>query len=200
MTPVENIHTPFLNMNTAKVVAITEDRNQNLWLGCFQKGIVMIPNRPVVFGFWNLSEKGYDMGDIITSIYQDSQGFGWAGLENGGLFKFNAEGEIIDHIATSQTVISIFEDSNHTFWIGTDYNGLAQLDTRTGQCHFLPQIGKCRIKSLTEDSRKNLYISVFGEGLKGYHLPTGTTWNPGEKAPETRKMMKNRWVNVLLCD
>ncbi len=71
-------------MNTAKVVAITEDRNQNLWLGCFQKGIVMIPNRPVVFGFWNLSEKGYDMGDIITSIYQDSQGFVWAGLENGG--------------------------------------------------------------------------------------------------------------------
>lgn len=200
LTPVENIHTPFLNMNTAKVVAITEDRNQNLWLGCFQKGIVMIPNRPVVFGFWNLSEKGYDMGDIITSIYQDSQGFVWAGLENGGLFKFNAEGEIIDHIATSQTVISIFEDSNHTFWIGTYYNGLAQLDTRTGQCHFLPQIGKCRIKSLTEDSRKNLYISVFGEGLKGYHLPTGTTWNPGEKAPETRKMMKNRWVNVLLCD
>ena len=67
-------------MNTAKVVAITEDRNQNLWLGCFQKGIVMIPNRPVVFGFWNLSEKGYDMGDIITSIYQDSQGWKMGGF------------------------------------------------------------------------------------------------------------------------
>lgn len=45
LLPVENIYSPFFNVNTAKVVSMIEDRNQNLWLGCFQKGILMIPNR-----------------------------------------------------------------------------------------------------------------------------------------------------------
>lgn len=200
LAPLENIHSPFLNMNTAKVVAMIEDSNQNLWVGCFQKGVMMIPNRPTAFGFWNLPEKEYEMGGTITCVYRDSQGFVWGGLENGGLYKFNAKGEVVEHIATTQTVISIYEDSNHVFWIGTYYNGLARLDARAGECSFLPQFGKYRIKSLVEDSRKNLYVSMFGEGLKGYHLPTGTMWELAEKTPESRNLMKNRWVNVLLCD
>lgn len=200
LSPVENIHTPFLNMNTAKVVTMIEDSNQNLWLGCFQKGVLMIPNRPMAFNFWDLSEKEYDMGGTITCVYRDSEGFIWGGLENGGLFKFNVKGEIVDHIVTSQTVVSIYEDSDHTFWIGTYYNGMAQLDPRTGECRFLPQFGKYRIKNMVEDSRKNIYVSVFGEGLKGYHLPTGLVWELGEKTPETKNLMKNRWINVLLCD
>lgn len=200
LAPVENIHSPFLNMNTAKVVAMSEDSNQNLWIGCFQKGVLMIPNRPMAFGFWNLSEKKYEMGGTVTCVYRDTQGFVWGGLENGGLCKFNDKGEVVDHIVTSQTVISICEDSDHTFWIGTYYNGLARLDTRKGECRFFPQFGKYRIKSLVEDSRKNLYVAVFGEGVKCYHLPTGTMWELAEKVPESRTLMKNRWVNVLLCD
>lgn len=200
LAPVENIHSPFLNMKTAKVVAMIEDSNQNLWIGCFQKGVVMIPNRPMAFGFWNLSEKEFEMGGTVTCVYRDSQGFVWGGMENGGLYKFNAKGEVVDHIVTSQTVISICEDSEHAFWIGTYYNGLARVDTRRGECRFYPQFGNGRIKSLVEDSRKNLYVAIFGGGVKGYHLPTQTMWELAEKVPESRKMMKNSWVNVLLCD
>ena len=53
---------------------------------------------------------------------------------------------------------------------------------------------------MVEDSRKNLYISVFGVGLKGYSLSTGKVWELASAAPETRGLMKNRWINVLLCD
>lgn len=71
LLPVENIYSPFFNVNTAKVVSMIEDRNQNLWLGCFQKGILMIPNRPMAFDFWDMSEKEYESGGTITSVFRD---------------------------------------------------------------------------------------------------------------------------------
>ncbi|WP_443777294.1 hybrid sensor histidine kinase/response regulator transcription factor [Bacteroides clarus] len=200
LLPVENIYSPFFNVNTAKVVSMIEDRNQNLWLGCFQKGILMIPNRPMAFDFWDMSEKEYESGGTITSVFRDSKGYIWGGLEGNGLFKFNEKGEMLEHITVPRTVVSMFEDSNHTLWVGTYYNGLAALDTRTNQCSFLPQLAGQRIKSMVEDSRKNLYISVFGVGLKGYNLSTGKVWELASAAPETRGLMKNRWINVLLCD
>lgn len=200
LLPVENIHSPFFNVSRAKIVSMIEDCNQNLWLACFQKGLLMIPNRPMSFGFWDLSGKEYDFGGSITSVYRDSEGFVWGGLENAGLFKFNEKGDIVSHVTAPQTVVSMYEDSNHTFWIGTYYDGLATLNTHTGQLRFFPQFGKKRIKSIVEDSRKNLYISVFGEGLKGYRLSTGESWEPAATAPETKALMKNRWINVLLCD
>lgn len=198
--PVETLHSPFFNVGTAKVVSMIEDRSQNLWLACFQKGLLMIPNRPMSFGFWDMSEKGYEQGGTVTSVYRDSEGFVWGGLEGGGLFKFDEKGEISAHFPTPQTVVSMFEDSNHTFWAGTYYNGLAMLNTRTGQCRFIPQFDRQRIKSIVEDSRKNLYISIFGVGMKGYRLSTGEVWELAETAPETKGLMKNRWINVLLCD
>lgn len=196
----ENIHTPFFNATSGKMVAMIEDRNENLWLGCFQKGVLMIPARSSAFGFWDFSDKEYDKGGTITSVYRDGQGSVWGGLENEGLFKFNKKGKIVKHIAGSQTIISMLEDSDHSFWVGTYYDGLARLDTCTGQCHFLPAFRKTRIKSLVEDSRKNLYVAVFGEGIKGYHLPTGSVWELGEKMPESKRFIKNRWINILLCD
>ena len=200
LLPVENIYNPFFNINTAKVVSMIEDRNQNLWLGCFQKGILMIPNRPMAFDFWDMSEKEYESGGTITSVFRDSDGYVWGGLESTGLFKFNEKGEVLKHIATPRTVVSMFEDSNHALWVGTYYNGLATLDVRTNKCRFLPQFAGQRIKSIVEDSRKNLYISVFGVGLKGYNLSTGKVWELASSAPETKGLMKNRWINVLLCD
>ncbi|WP_288359608.1 hybrid sensor histidine kinase/response regulator transcription factor [uncultured Bacteroides sp.] len=198
--PVETFHSPFFNVGKAKVVSMIEDRSRNLWLGCFQKGLLMIPNRPMSFSFWDLSEKGNEQGGSVTLVYRDGEGFVWGGLEGGGLFKFDGRGEVVSHFATPQTVVSMFEDSNHTFWVGTYYNGLAMLDTRTGQSRFIPQFAGQRIKSIVEDSRKNLYISVFGVGMKGYRLSTGEVWELAGTAPETKGLMKNRWINVLLCD
>ena len=76
----------------------------------------MIPNRPMAFDFWDMSEKEYESGGTITSVFRDSKGYIWGGLEGNGLFKFNEKGEVLEHITVPRTVVSMFEDSNHTLW------------------------------------------------------------------------------------
>lgn len=210
LEPVNDIYTPFFNVNMAKIVSIMEDRNQNLWLGCFQKGLLMIPTRPTSFHYWDFAEKEYasrgNLGlyrenqGIVTCVYRDSQGFIWGGLENDGLFKFNSEGQVIGHIKTGGTVVSIFEDSEHSFWLGTYYEGLEIMDARTGECKFLSQLRGKRVKSITEDSEQNIFVALFGEGLWRYNLRTKKEYEICQKNPESRKLLRNSYLNVILCD
>ena len=210
LMPATPIYTPFFNMELANVVSILEDREQNLWLGCFQKGVVMIPTRPTSFHYWDFVEKEYYSRDnlgfyrenhgVVTFVYRDSQGNIWGGLEKGGLFKFNRDGQVIDHIKTSGTVISAFEDSEHTFWVGKYSGGLGILDTRTGQYNSMPQLSGKRVKCITEDSEKNLFVALLGEGLWRYNLRTKEEYEICQKNPQTRELLKNTYINVILCD
>lgn len=210
LLPVDRIYTPYFSVNAAKLVSVLEDRNQNLWLGCFQKGLLMVPTRPTSFNFWDFTGKEYNIAGekmihndnkgIVTSVYRDKQGFIWGGLEGEGLFKFNDKGEIVDHITTAGPVVSMLEDSENNFWIGTYSNGLGILDPQTGKQRFLPlQAGK-RIKSIVEDSRKNIYVAVLGEGLHRFDARTQQEYELCRKHPETKGLQTNLYVNSLVCD
>ncbi|WP_279179956.1 hybrid sensor histidine kinase/response regulator transcription factor [Bacteroides acidifaciens] len=210
LLPTNNVYTPFFNVGLANMVSVLEDREQNLWLGCFQKGVVMVPTRPTSFHYWDFTEKEYNSGDnlgfyrenhgVVTFVYRDSRGDIWGGLEKGGLFKFDQNGQVTEHIKTSGAVISAFEDSEHTFWVGTYAQGLGVLNTRTGQCDFIPQLSGKRVKCITEDSEKNLFCCLLGEGLWRYNLRTKEEYEICRKNPETRKLLKNTYMNVILCD
>ncbi len=67
LIPTNNVYTPFFNVGLANMVSVLEDREQNLWLGCFQKGVVMVPTRPTSFHYWDLLKK-----NIIREIILDS--------------------------------------------------------------------------------------------------------------------------------
>jgi signal transduction histidine kinase/ligand-binding sensor domain-containing protein/DNA-binding response OmpR family regulator len=199
--PIENRQVTF-NFNRSKIHALMEDRNGNLWLGCFQKGVFMISNQSTQFNFWNFSGMLYQTEGIVASIYKDSQGSVWCSVNNEGVFRFNASGEVEKHFPQLHSTVNLFEDSNHTLWVSFyEKARLAKMDKNSGRCRYLtvPQSGY--IKTMIEDRRKRLYISTFGSGFIRYNLTT-EKWETIEMKGKNsdKRTIINPWINTLLCD
>ena len=107
---VENIHSTF-NFDRAKVHAILEDRDQNLWLGCFYGGVLLFPNDPNRFNFWSFADKGNKISGTVTAISKDSEGYIWCCVDNDGVFKFDRNGKVVASFPQPKAGATIFEDS-----------------------------------------------------------------------------------------
>lgn len=198
--PVNGIVNHEVNLEKIKIASFIEDRAGNLWVGCFRKGLLMIPNESAIFNFWDFSAMEYQSGNCISSVYRDRDGIIWAGAENGEIMKLNNEGRVITSYTLSNPISSILEDSEHTCWIGTNYGGLAQFDRKNGSVRHLPDFEGEYIKSMLEDKQGNVYFSVFGKGLMVYNLRTHQ-WRPiTNSANNNSIILKNNWVNIMMND
>jgi|GEM_PF-1336494 len=80
-------------------------------------------------------------GRSVRTVFQDSIGFIWMGIEDAGLVRydgheftlFEADSSRTDTIA-GQFITAINEDEAGYIWVGTQ-SGLSRLDTATGKCH-----------------------------------------------------------------
>ncbi len=100
----------------------------------------------------------------------------------------------------SETVFSMFEDSNGTFWMGVDGRGLYSFDKKTGRLKLVYAMEEdfTSIRCITEDSHRRLYAAVMGKGCLCYDLQTGKsrlfTYEEGGRG------MANAWVTSVFCD
>ena len=73
-------------------------------------------------------------GETVRTVYQDSEGFIWMGIEAFGLCRFNGtQFEVFGHLPTDSSSLSsdfvevIAEDRNGNLWIGSDF-GINRFD------------------------------------------------------------------------
>lgn len=197
---VSNIQSLY-NFDRAKVHAVLEDKDYNLWLGCYFGGVLMFPNEPSQFDFWKFAEKDNIISGAVISICKDSEGFIWTCIDNEGVFKYDYTGKIIAKYPNLKYVTLLYEDSKKTMWAGTVENGLGIFDKHTGKINFLPGIKKSRIKSITEDSSGNLFISSFGNGFLKFNKAKNELAEINSKTLDPLKgNIGNDWINVLLYD
>lgn len=204
---------PF-DFSEGKVHAILEDREKNLWLGLFQKGIVLLPRQEMPFEYYGRKSVYYNpIGQgCVMSIFQTRDSHLWVGTDNDGVFELNKDGRRLKHYrpdnsprSIAATVMCIYEDSEGTLWIGSYTQGLARLNRQTGECDYpvLP-VKNEKILSITEDKRKNLYFATLGSGFYQYNLQTDDLHHYESSKKESgdlkRNELANDWVNYLFCD
>ena len=93
---LENSNSSF-NLATAFVNDIIEDKDNNLWIGCYKKGLYLINQRHQAFNSWSFSAQNYIIGGSVSSIAQGENGETWCTVQNCGVFCFDASGKIIAH-------------------------------------------------------------------------------------------------------
>lgn len=200
-----------VDLSKGKVHAILEDRDKNLWVGLFQKGIALMPKQENRFEYYGSKSVHYNPIGVgcVMSIYQDSKRSLWIGTDNEGVYELNAQGMRLRHIkpdkeSMANTVMCVYEDSEETLWLGTYTRGLARLNRRTGTCDYPLPIQNERIFSITEDRHKNLYIATFGSGFYRYNLATKELEHYESSKDETgdlsRNELANDWLNYIFCD
>lgn len=207
-----NNSTP-LDFSAEKIHAIMVDKDKNLWLGLFQKGIIMIPKAENQFEYYGDKSVYYNpIGHgCVMAVFQDSEQHLWVGADNEGLFELSSEGRRLRHFkpddsscSVANTVMCMYEDSEKNFWIGSYTRGLAKMNRKTGVCEYGLPIDNEKIFSITEDRYKNLYIATLGSGFYRYNLQTEVLEHFESSKDETgdlkRDELSNDWLNYLFCD
>ena len=206
------------NFNKSKVHSILKDKQGNIWLGFFQKGVMIIP--PVTNGFKYMGYKSSTHNTIgsccIMSVCKDHNGSYWIGTDNDGIYCIGADGKPKAHFEPTEdakhpvpsTIMSVYEDSDRNIWIGSYRDGLAKLNPQTGYCDYvyLPDSKEHvqSIYSIVEDKQRQLWVGAMGAGLYRIDLDTKEIFQcPTPKSGlEYRiedNILHNSWINCLLC-
>lgn len=212
------INVTSFNFNKSKVHSILKDKQGNLWLGFFQKGVMIVP--PITNNFKYMGYKSSTHNTIgsccIMSVYKDHNDSYWIGTDNDGIYCIAPDGKQKAHFeqspdighSVSSTIMSICEDSDRNIWIGSYRDGLAKLNPQTGHCEYvtLPYKNEEQVQSIysiIEDNHRQLWVSAMGAGLYRINLDTKDVFRcPTPKSGlEYRlkgNMLHNSWINCLL--
>lgn len=195
-----------------KIHSIMQDNADNLWLGIYQKGVLLIPDKANNFNYIGYqSVKNNIIGsNSVVSIFKDRQNILWVGTDGDGLYGVTEDKKQRFHLGQngiqgSASIMSIFQDSENELWIGTYLNGLAKVNRETQDLEYIEPFKDDknntveRVYNITEDSKKNLWIGTLGYGLYSYNLETKESTNRNiieNGAPYDQ--LYNKWINCLL--
>lgn len=212
----DNITDNRLNIHT-----LGDDINGNLWVGCYQKGVIVMPrqeNRFSYVGRHSLDQNLIGNG-CVMSLGHDSKGQIWVANDGDGLYSLSALGGAKNsplRFATSQrfpassggdgmprTIMTQYWDSKGRLWLGTWTQGLWVLDTSTGNAHrvSLPiKSTSFSVFAITEDKYGKLWIGTLGEGVFSLDLMSGEVKeapkvNSGLKYRADMNIIPNNWIN-----
>ncbi len=194
------------SLNTDKVnpVTLMEDREENLWCGCFQRGVALIPSSPSTFGFWDMarlesSTYRIDHG-AVTAIFCEHDNSLWCGMQDGSLFHLNKKGEMLQRFDLGADISSIYVDKRGTLWAGVGYEGVCRIDRHTGRTRYIESSRHNRIKSIVEGADGRLYAGLLGGGVY-YLTPSGAIVSLTESlSAEQASHLRNSYINKLFID
>ena len=196
--PLENSNNTF-NLSAAYVNDIFVDKDNNLWVGCYKKGLYLINQQKAAFSTWSFSTQNYSIGSSVSSIAQGENGETWCTVQNSGVFCFDKMGKIIAHPQSPAGTSIIYKDHKGEYWIGNG-NALYRYNPNNGSYQQKLNFTSAGIYCLTDDNHGNLYISVYSKGLYIYNVATGTVkvFNMAQRS--NHGYLCNDWVRALMLD
>ena len=168
-----------VNLSTAKVYSICEDRNGNTWLGLLQKGIYMHPAKTTGFHYmgYKLGARNVIGSACVTSVLMSSDTYNWIGTDKDGLYCLDRKGQVVKHFKEGfpATILGMAEDKQGRIWIGSYKEGCGWIDpqTQTYHPHRLPQGPAVSVFCVRTDRRGRLWLATMGYGLLRLDPATG---------------------------
>jgi ligand-binding sensor domain-containing protein/signal transduction histidine kinase/AraC-like DNA-binding protein len=213
----KEIITSRFDMKKSNIPSITEDNEGNLWLGIFQKGILMVTDKPNhfnTFAYQQFGQKSIGSG-CIMGISEGKDGQIWVCSDSEGLFKVNVLTGAIQNFPIekvhpelrSGTFTCVCADKNGIIWLGTLLEGFIRFDPVTGQYKSFRHIqennnslSNDKVKCIIQDNKGLLWIGTSGGGLNRFDPVSGKFIHffntPGDLVPG----ICNNWINTIFCD
>ncbi|QQS51578.1 MAG: response regulator [Bacteroidota bacterium] len=174
------------HLNHPIVRRFMEDREGNLWIGTGGGGVnIYNPSTQKISYYTPHLGNIYAINsNIIYSIFRDEEMNLWIGTYNGGISYTSWHKQSFNHIRSfgsegelnNNAILSFCEDPAGRLWIGTDGGGINVYDPVTGNHRLIdnPKLAKPKvITSLKADSKGNIYIGTYRNGLLVYNYYSG---------------------------
>ena len=189
-----------IDLNKAKIWDINEDRNGNLWIACYSKGLVHLRHIPPQFRTMSFSAQGMDIGSTLSSVCEGDGGMIWVTVQGNGIYGFNREGRIVAKPACPPNPEFIFRDRQKRYWVGTD-DALYTYDPTTGRSQKQVTFDCDKFNDMTSDDTGNIYISTYSKGFCIYNPQTGQLRNfRSADRDSLRGHICNDWVLAMMPD
>ena len=189
-----------IDLNTATIWTLFEDNQENLWVGCQNRGLLLIPQHQSPFRSWKFVDQHITTGGSLTSICTGDNGMTWCAVQNNGIFGFDALGRVVAHPASPEGTYLIYRDSWGRFWIGTNA-GLYAYDPNTGKYQLKSTFKSGFVNAIIDDGKGKLFFSVYSQGLFMYNTQTEELrrFSMYDKdGPKGR--LHNDWIRKLMLD
>lgn len=169
--PYTNENKSRFDLGTSFVNDIMEDKDENLWVGCYKKGLYLVNNRQVAFNSWSFSNQNFVTGSCVSSLAAGDGGMTWCTVQNSGVFGFDTGGRIVSHPASPAGTCIIYRDRQSRYWVATP-NALYEYRPETGTYTAKMRFASAGVPCIADDGRGRLFVSVYSNGL--YIYDTGT--------------------------
>lgn len=201
-----------IGVSPMKVHSILHDKNGDLWLGLYQKGVLLLPLHTNGFNLigWRSTTHRLESSACIMSVIRTRSGITLIGTDSDGIYAITPQGVThhFSHIegdvnSAPAIVSSLFEDSQGTVYVGSYLQGMARIDPTTGRCQYIPELKNEKgqpvssVNSFAEDKQGRLWIGSNGDGLFCLDLTTGKITNWSFLQGEDNQIY-NRWINAVL--
>ncbi len=189
-----------IDVSAASFRVLFEDRNGNLWAGCYQRGMLLQPSSEQPDRSWSLSEYQRPSSSELTAVVGYQKGL-LATLRGKGLY-YLIEGEEPRDYPEFTDATSICSDRSNGYWIATS-RGIFSFDPDARRSRLVLPMNEPNVRRMTVDKQGRLYISDYGKGLLVYDPSTGKSRQykmdtPLGNDPEDR--LCNDWILDLMTD
>lgn len=155
-----------------QVYMITEDDTRHIWMATKEQSLVKL--RSEAFSYYS-DEPGMGASTVFR-IFEDHNGSIWVGSNEDGLYKYDpsksgnggASQPVLNNGAVFKQPVAVCEDSFMRIWVGHAGGATCLVNGRPVKT----LVSGMRVRSLCADSKGNLWIGTWGNGL---YKDDGTT-------------------------
>lgn len=187
------------DLSTSNVNDIFEDKNDNIWISCYKRGIYLLNQESEVFSSWNFTAQRYFLGSGLSSISNGKESDILAIVQKAGVYRFDKQGKIIAHPESPYGASTIYKDKGGSFWLSSE-NGLYAYDPYSGAYTLKAKFDGYDINCMTDDGNGRLYICNYGKGLCVYDMQTGKQSAFSMTDRRRNGTICNNWIKALYID
>ena len=197
---VESMGSSEFDLASANVNDVLEDKDGNLWVTCYKKGLFQISQAQEAFSSWSFARQNYRLGSSVSSIALGDNGDVWCTVQKYGVYKFDAEGRVAAHPAAPSGANTIYRDPAGHYWLCSE-NTLYSYNPLTGEAQARQRFEGWGLNCMTSDGQNTLYICSFGKGLYIYNTQTGEVKTCSMNQPDGKLgRLWNDWIKALCID
>jgi len=180
----------FKTFGSGQVTAIAEDKQNNLWLGTADAGLLVYSPAANTFKpikHLDGAKQGLS-GNMVLSVMCDKKGDVWVGTINKGLNQYDSgKGVFYNYFPrpenngslSNMTVSALYEDKQGNLWIGTHRGGISLYTYDIDKFKLYRQsadknsLSYNDVKAFCQDGKGNIWIGTDGGGLNRFDRETG---------------------------
>lgn len=173
--PCKDFYSPFMDMGSAEVSAIYGGGEENLWLGCNYKGIMMIPSQRIPFVYRRMSKYLPGFVGGISALASSGNNL-LAAIGKDKICIISENGELIKsyNLPEGGTATDIEPLGAGKLLVGVGNQGVWQLSLTDGRWSRVVDVaGDCPSISLNLCNKEDLFIGAHGIGIMSYNMVSG---------------------------